>query len=74
MVVPGAGGTTAPGSPALAGHRAIISPLRYAHLAPSHLRAGIQVLEQRNTRQTGGPELSTELCVTPVSQDFGGVA
>jgi integrase len=59
---------------ALAGHRAITMTMRYAHLAPSHLRAGIQVLEQRNTRQTGGPELSTELCVTPVSQDFGGSA
>jgi integrase len=59
---------------ALAGHRAITMTLRYAHLAPSHLRAGIQVLEQRNTRQTGGPELSTEFCVTPVSQDFGGSA
>jgi hypothetical protein len=28
----------------------------------------IQVLEQRNTRQTGGSD------VTPVSQDFGGIA
>jgi site-specific recombinase XerD len=45
---------------ALAGHRAITMTMRYAHLAPSHLRAGIQVLEQRNTRQTGGPELSRE--------------
>src|SRR6185295_17490926 len=45
---------------ALAGHRDIKMTLRYAHLAPSHLRAGIQVLEQRNTRQTAGPTLSTE--------------
>jgi integrase len=59
---------------ALAGHRAITMTMRYAHLAPSHLRAGIQVLEQRNTRQAGGPELSTEFCVTPVSQDLGGRA
>lgn len=59
---------------ALAGHRAITMTMRYAHLAPSHLRAGIQVLEQRNMRQTAGPELSTEFCVTPVSQDFGGSA
>jgi len=59
---------------ALAGHRAITMTMRYAHLAPSHLRAGIQVLEQRNTRQTGGPALSTEFCVTPVSQDLGGIA
>ncbi|HSS29619.1 MAG TPA: hypothetical protein VLL06_01240 [Nitrospiraceae bacterium] len=55
-------------------HRAITITMRYAHLAPSHLRAGIQVLEQRNTRQTGGPELSTELRVTPVSQDIAGIA
>lgn len=47
--------------------------MRYAHLAPSHLRAGIRVLEERNTCQAGRPELSTELCVTPVSQDFGGI-
>jgi integrase len=59
---------------ALAGHRAITMTLRYAHLAPSHLRAGIQVLEERNTRQTGGLELSTDFCVTPVSQDFAGIA
>ena len=39
---------------ALAGHRDIKMTLRYAHLAPSHLRAGIQVLEQRQTRQTDG--------------------
>ena len=55
---------------ALAGHRAITMTIRYAHLAPIHLRAGIQVLEQRNTDQTARPELSTEFCVTPVSQDF----
>jgi len=59
---------------ALAGHRDIKMTLRYAHLAPSHLRAGIDALEQRNTRHIGGLELSTELCVTPVSQDFGGSA
>lgn len=59
---------------ALAGHRDIKMTMRYAHLAPSHLRAGIDALEQRNTRQTGKPELSTESCVTPVSQDFVGIA
>ncbi len=59
---------------ALAGHRAITMTLRYAHLAPSHLRAGIQVLEQRNLSESAGSELSTEFCVTPVSQDFGGSA
>ena len=30
---------------ALAGHRDIKMTLRYAHLAPSHLRAGIQALD-----------------------------
>ena len=58
---------------ALAGHRDIKMTLRYAHLAPSHLRAGIQVLEQRRA-DVAGPELSTETRVTPVSQDFGGIA
>ncbi len=45
---------------ALAGHRAITMTMRYAHLAPSHLRAGIQALEQRNTGQQTGRALSTE--------------
>ena len=58
---------------ALAGHRDIKMTLRYAHLAPSHLRAGIQVLEERN-RYRAGLALSTEQRVTPVSQDFGGIA
>lgn len=58
---------------ALAGHRDIKMTLRYAHLAPSHLRAGIQALEERN-RYLAGPALSTETCVTPVSQDFVGIA
>ena len=44
---------------ALAGHRDIKMTLRYAHLAPSHLRAGIQALEQRSPDQ-GRTELSTE--------------
>ena len=56
---------------ALAGHRDIKMTLRYAHLAPSHLRAGIQALEQQ---RSGGdrvaPELSTENCVTRVSREF----
>ena len=47
--------------------------LRYAHLAPSHLRAGIQALEERNP-YLAEPALSTEMCVTPVSQEFGGSA
>lgn len=36
---------------ALAGHRDITMTLRYAHLAPSHLRAGIQALEDRPVGQ-----------------------
>jgi len=52
---------------ALAGHRDIKMTLRYAHLAPSHLRAGIQALEQHRSRQSEGPALST---VTLVSRLF----
>jgi len=59
---------------ALAGHRDIKMTMRYAHLAPSHLRAGIDALEQRNTRHPAEPALSTERRVTPVSQDFAGSA
>ena len=59
---------------ALAGHRDIKMTLRYAHLAPSHLRAGIQALEERTLRHEARPGLSTEARVTPVSQDFGGNA
>ena len=58
---------------ALAGHRDIKMTLRYAHLAPSHLRAGIDVLEQRN-REFAGPALSTEIRLTPVSRDFSQIA
>lgn len=58
---------------ALAGHREIKMTLRYAHLAPSHLRAGIQVLEQRRA-DMAGPELSTETRVTPVSREMAGSA
>ncbi|HZC81796.1 MAG TPA: site-specific integrase, partial [Nitrospiraceae bacterium] len=59
---------------ALAGHREIKMTLRYAHLAPSHLRAGIQALERRSPGQPTAPTLSTEIRVTPVSQDFGRIA
>jgi integrase len=59
---------------ALAGHRDIKMTLRYAHLAPSHLRAGIQALEQRNAVQQAGPALSTEPRVTPVSRELAGSA
>jgi integrase len=59
---------------ALAGHRDIKMTLRYAHLAPSHLRAGIQALEERTLRHEARPGLSTEARVTPVSQEFGGSA
>lgn len=55
---------------ALAGHRDIKMTLRYSHLAPSHLRAGIQALEERTLRHEARPGLSTEPRVTPVSQDF----
>jgi len=44
---------------ALAGHRTIMTTMRYAHLAPSHLRAGIQALEQRSPNQQTGHALST---------------
>lgn len=56
---------------ALAGHRDIKMTMRYAHLAPSHLRAGIQALEQRSPGQQTGLTLSTDVRVTPVSQEFG---
>lgn len=39
---------------ALAGHRDIKMTLRYAHLAPSHLRAGIQALEDRQVGLPAG--------------------
>ncbi|MEE8493293.1 MAG: tyrosine-type recombinase/integrase, partial [Nitrospirales bacterium] len=56
---------------ALAGHRDIKMTLRYAHLAPSHLRAGIQALEQQRSGGDGvTPELSTENCVTLVSREI----
>jgi len=54
--------------------RDIKMTLRYAHLEPSHLRAGIQALEQRNAGAPAGLALSTEPRVTPVSQDFAGIA
>jgi integrase len=59
---------------ALAGHRDIKMTLRYAHLAPSQQRAGIQALEERNAGYPAGLALSTEPRVTPVSRDFAGVA
>jgi len=59
---------------ALASHRDIKMTLRYAHLAPSHLRAGIQALEQRNVREPAGSVLSTDTRVTPVSREFSDIA
>jgi integrase len=59
---------------ALAVHRDIKMTLRYAHLAPSHLRAGIDALEQRNVRHQAEPALSTGPRVTPVSQEFPEIA
>jgi len=66
-------GRPLPEAAALAGYRAITMTVRYAHLAPSHLRAGIQALEQRN-RSLAGTALATDPRVTPVSQDFGTIA
>lgn len=57
---------------ALAGHRAIKMTIRYAHLAPGHLRAGIQALEDRTVGQLAERGLSTEIRVTPVSREFVG--
>jgi hypothetical protein len=57
---------------ALAGHRDIKMRLRYAHLAPSHLRAGIEALEHRNPRQQTGAALSTAPRMTPVSREWAG--
>ncbi len=59
---------------ALAGHRDIKMTMRYAHLAPSHLRAGIQALERRSRVQQTGRALSTDFRVTLESQDFLGNA
>ena len=55
---------------ALAGHRDIKMTLRYAHLAPSHLRAEIQALEECTYHNSAGPGLSTEPRATPVSQEY----
>jgi integrase len=59
---------------ALAGHRDIKMTMHYAHLAPSHLRAGIQALEHRRPDQPTGRTLSTDLRVTLESRDFPGNA
>jgi integrase len=59
---------------ALAGHRDIKMTLRYAHLAPSHLRAGIQALEARQLTPRTDPELSPDRRVTLKSRSFSGRA
>jgi integrase len=59
---------------ALAGHRDIKMTLRYAHLAPSHLRAGIQALEARQLTPRTDPGLSPDRRVTLVSRSFSGRA
>jgi integrase len=59
---------------ALAGHRDIKMTLRYAHLAPSHLRAGIQALEGRPLTPRTDPGLSPDRRVTLVSRSFSGSA
>jgi integrase len=43
---------------ALAGHRDIKMTLRYAHLAPEHLREGIAALEVYGTHQNSYPQPS----------------
>jgi hypothetical protein len=49
--------------------------LRYAHLAPQHLRAGIAALEAPVERpDPGRGRLSTETRVTLESRDFAGSA
>jgi hypothetical protein len=48
--------------------------LRYAHLAPSHLRAGILALEQRTSRHPAGLAISPEPRVTPVSREIAEIA
>ena len=59
---------------ALAGHRDIKMTPRYEYLAPSHLRAGILALEQRNVRHPAELALSPEPRVTPVSREFSEIA
>ena len=59
---------------ALAGHRDITMTMRYAHLAPSHLRAGIQALEHRRADERSDLALSTDGCVTLESCYFSGIA
>ena len=54
---------------AVAGHRDIKMTLRYAHLAPDHLRDGIAALEAYGTPL---PQVSTAKCVTLVSRSLGG--
>ena len=60
--------------PTLAAHRDIKMTLRYVQLAPSHLWAGIQELEQWNSGYSARLALSTEMRVTPVSRDFPQIA
>ncbi|NWF72383.1 MAG: tyrosine-type recombinase/integrase [Nitrospirae bacterium] len=59
---------------ALAGHRDIKMTMRYAHLAPSHLRAGIQALEHSRADQPMDLALSTDVRVTLESRYFSGIA
>jgi len=47
---------------------------RQMHLAPSHLRAGIQALEACTAHHPAGLALSTVTRVTPVSRDFSKIA
>ena len=47
---------------ALAGHRDIKMTLRYAHLAPDHLREGIAALEAYGTHQQSYPQQIVSRC------------
>jgi len=48
---------------ALAGHRNMQMPPRYAHLALNHLRAGVQASEQRSPHQyPGSPYPQNRVC------------
>jgi carbonic anhydrase len=57
---------------ALAGHRNMQMPPRYAHLALNHLRAGVQASEQRSPHQYPEVALSSEPSVSSVSRAWAG--
>ena len=61
---------------ALAGHRDITMTPRYAHVSPSHLRAGIDALEMWGGRPTEerGRHASADSRVTLESREIAGSA